>query len=26
VPMNFQPGPTWIILAPSGTQISQASG
>jgi hypothetical protein len=26
VPMNFQPGPTWIVLAPAGTQISQASG
>jgi hypothetical protein len=26
VPMNFDPGPTWIVLAPAGTQISQAGG
>lgn len=24
VPMNFEPGPTWIVLAPAGTQASQA--
>lgn len=25
-PMNFEPGPTWIVLAPAGTRISQAGG
>ena len=24
VPMNFAPGPTWIVLAPAGTRTSQA--
>jgi hypothetical protein len=24
--MNLEPGPTWIVLAPSGTRISQAGG
>ncbi len=24
VPMNFEPGPTWVVLAPAGTQASQA--
>jgi hypothetical protein len=26
VPMNFEPGPTWIVLAPPGTQTSQGGG
>ncbi len=26
VPMNFEPGPTWIVLAPAGTRTSQAGG
>ena len=26
VPMDFAPGPTWIVLAPAGTRISQAGG
>ena len=26
VPMNFVPGPTWILLAPAGTRTSQAGG
>lgn len=25
-PMNFEPGPTWVVLAPAGTQTSQAVG
>jgi hypothetical protein len=25
-PMNFTPGPTWVVLAPAGTQTSQATG
>jgi hypothetical protein len=25
-PMAFQPGPTWIILAPQGTQVSTSGG
>jgi hypothetical protein len=25
-PMAFQPGPTWIILAPAGTQVSPSGG
>jgi hypothetical protein len=25
-PMKFAPGPTWIILAPAGTQTSQSTG
>jgi hypothetical protein len=25
-PMNFEPGPTWIVLAPAGTRTSQAGG
>lgn len=25
-PMNFEPGPTWVVLAPTGTQISQGGG
>jgi hypothetical protein len=25
-PMNFEPGPTWVLLAPAGTRISQAGG
>ena len=25
-PMNFAPGPTWIVLAPAGTRTSQAGG
>jgi hypothetical protein len=25
-PMSFTPGPTWIVLAPAGTQTSQARG
>lgn len=25
-PMNFEPGPTWILLAPAGTRTSQAGG
>ena len=24
VPMNFEPGPTWVVLAPAGTHTSQA--
>jgi len=24
--MNFQPGPTWIVLAPAGTRTSQGGG
>jgi len=26
MPMNFEPGPTWIVLAPAGTLTSQAVG
>jgi hypothetical protein len=26
LPMDFAPGPTWIVLAPAGTQIIQAGG
>lgn len=26
VPMNFEPGPTWIVLALTGTRTSQAGG
>jgi hypothetical protein len=26
LPMNFAPGPTWIVLAPAGTRTSQAGG
>lgn len=26
VPMNFQPGPTWVVLAPAGTHIIQTGG
>ena len=26
VPLDFAPGPTWIVLAPAGTRISQAGG
>jgi len=26
VPMNFGTGPTWIVLAPAGTQTTQAGG
>jgi len=26
VPMDFVPGPTWIVLAPAGTRTSQAGG
>jgi hypothetical protein len=26
VPMNFEPGPTWVVLAPAGTRTSQAGG
>ena len=26
VPMDFAPGPTWIMLAPAGTRIIQAGG
>ena len=25
-PMTFEPGPTWIVLAPAGTRTSQAAG
>jgi hypothetical protein len=25
-PMTFEPGPTWIVLAPAGTRTSQAGG
>jgi hypothetical protein len=25
-PMNFEPGPTWVVLAPVGTQTSQVPG
>jgi hypothetical protein len=25
-PMSFEPGPTWIVLAPAGTRTSQAGG
>ncbi len=25
-PMNFEPGPTWVVLAPVGTKTSQAPG
>jgi hypothetical protein len=24
VPMAFQPGPTWVILAPAGTRVTTA--
>jgi hypothetical protein len=26
VPMSFQPGPTWVVLAPAGTRVVQAGG
>ena len=26
LPMSFEPGPTWIVLAPAGTRTSQATG
>jgi hypothetical protein len=26
LPMDFAPGPTWIVLAPAGTRTSQAGG
>ena len=26
LPMDFAPGPTWIVLAPAGTRIIQAGG
>jgi hypothetical protein len=26
LPMDFAPGPTWIVLAPAGTRITQAGG
>jgi hypothetical protein len=26
VPLDFTPGPTWIVLAPAGTRISQVRG
>jgi hypothetical protein len=26
LPMDFAPGPTWIVLAPAGTRISPAGG
>jgi len=26
LPMDFTPGPTWIVLAPAGTRTSQAGG
>jgi Protein of unknown function (DUF3048) C-terminal domain/Protein of unknown function (DUF3048) N-terminal domain len=25
-PMSFEPGPTWVVLAPAGTRTSQAGG
>ncbi len=26
LPMTFEPGPTWVVLAPAGTRTSQAGG
>jgi hypothetical protein len=25
-PMSFEPGPTWVVLAPAGTRTTQAGG